>query len=333
VRVATLWLVASCAAGCGSPQKMSPGVPVQKRSAGLGYEYLQRGKEIDRGDMVATIRADPDAERALQSYEPSNTFAFVLGGAGGALIGWPVGALVVGDPDPPWVLAAIGGGLVVLGIPLALYAEASLERAVAAYNAGLARLPPARARVDGGGVGPRRDRLDPAVVSGPTPEERAQREALAARQRAADEAARRERMAQWKLEHDRWQRAVVRADDARAPYTTWIYVTAGAGVVLLGAGTWLLVESSDLHAEARDVAEEWTLATESSHRGELERRLVGLQSDRDTYGVIGGSLLVAGGASLVTTVVLLVARPARPEEPLAPLVLRDGGGLAWRGSF
>lgn len=42
-----------------------------------------------------------------------------------------------GAPDPLWTLAAVGGGLIVVAIPMAVASGSKLEDAVEAYNASL----------------------------------------------------------------------------------------------------------------------------------------------------------------------------------------------------
>lgn len=323
---------------------MEPGAPIERRRAVLGHSYLQGGREIDRADMIAKLEKVPRSADALDGYEPSNSLSLIGAGAGGALIGWPLGAAAVGNPDPPWVLAAIGAGFVVVAVPLALSAEATLGGAVDEYNASL-KGPgtlggPWRARRESG-VGPRRDRLElmPAPTR-PTPEEnealaarQREREARAARQRAADEDAQRQALARWQTEHAAWQRDVTTVDDARAPLTTWVYVTAGAGAVLLGTGVYFLVAADQQHDHARAAAALWARTASEPDRVELERRVVELESRRDTFGVLGGTLAAAGGASLVTSLVLLIARPGYPDEPVRPVAARGGSGLRITGVF
>jgi uncharacterized membrane protein YfcA len=315
-RASTLVAAALCA-GCAATQHMQPGKPIQRRGSGLGYTYLQDGEEISRSDMIGEIQQVQNARSALSGYQPSTGIAYVVGTVGGAMIGWPVGAAVAGNPEPPWLLAGIGAGLVVLAVPLAMSAEAALARAVDAYNASLkvpARHTRERAAAPVPAIGPRRDRLDAAA-------------------RAEQEAGQRERLARFELAHREWKRDVSSVDRARAPYTTFMFITAGAGVVLLGTGGYFLIESRNLDDDARDAVDAWTLSTAQAERDRLARRLVELQSDRDLFVVLGGSLLAAGGVSLAASLVLLLARPARLEEPVKPLVTRDGAGLLMEGTF
>ena len=48
--------------------------------------------------------------------------SYILGFAGGALIGYPLGTLI-GGGEPNWVLAGVGAGLVGIAIPLSIIGE------------------------------------------------------------------------------------------------------------------------------------------------------------------------------------------------------------------
>ncbi|MFN4246647.1 MAG: hypothetical protein ACK4EY_02930 [Flavipsychrobacter sp.] len=61
----------------------------------------------------------PDRYRHNSGPGALGITAQILGGIGGGLIGWPVGTYI-GGGDPEWTLAAIGGGLVAIAVPLAL---------------------------------------------------------------------------------------------------------------------------------------------------------------------------------------------------------------------
>lgn len=60
--------------------------------------------------------------------------ALILAGAGGALVGWPLGEAAGGNPDPHWVLAGVGGGVAAVGIALGYWADAVFDDAVKAHN-------------------------------------------------------------------------------------------------------------------------------------------------------------------------------------------------------
>lgn len=60
--------------------------------------------------------------------------ALILSAAGGALLGWPLGQAIVGEEDPMWALAGVGGGLIAVSIPFAVVADNKVDNAVDAHN-------------------------------------------------------------------------------------------------------------------------------------------------------------------------------------------------------
>lgn len=138
-RVALVVALVVVGSACASGQKMVPNAPIQKRSAGLGTNYQQHGKEVDRDSMIAQLEREPEAADELSGYGGFHGAALVTGAVGGALVGWPVGSAVAGNDNPPWVMAGVGAVLIVLAIPAAITADNKLESAVDAHNARLGR--------------------------------------------------------------------------------------------------------------------------------------------------------------------------------------------------
>jgi hypothetical protein len=124
--------------GCAGPPKMNPAAPIALDGGLLFRRYMQNGEAIDREDMKARLAENPASAESLESARTKEVVGIVLGAAGGALIGWPVGSAAVGDPNPPWVLAGVGAGLVAVAIPFGLMAESSLSDAAESHNASLA---------------------------------------------------------------------------------------------------------------------------------------------------------------------------------------------------
>jgi hypothetical protein len=104
--------------------------------------YQQDGKNLDVEDMVKKLSKEPAAAPHVSRSQALKTIVSILGGAGGGLIGWPIGGKLGGDDDPPWELAYVGVGTILLAIPLALWGDASLDSAVDAHNAALSTQPP-----------------------------------------------------------------------------------------------------------------------------------------------------------------------------------------------
>jgi hypothetical protein len=99
--------------------------------------YQQDGRDLDTNDMLdrlAKQRASgPDAKRA----QTLSVVSIVLAGAGGVLIGWPLGEKIGGDPEPTWPLAYAGAGALALTIPVIVWEVTSVSSAVRAHNRAL----------------------------------------------------------------------------------------------------------------------------------------------------------------------------------------------------
>ena len=131
-------LLGMCATGCGATlPKMNASAPIEKKSVFLGTEYQQNGQRIDREDMLSKLENEPEPADHLSGHGALSVSAVLLGGSGGALVGWPLGQAAVGNDDPLWVLAGVGAGLIVVAIPLAIVADNKVESAVDAHNLSL----------------------------------------------------------------------------------------------------------------------------------------------------------------------------------------------------
>lgn len=101
-----------------------------------GYKYTQNGTKMTMKDLVQTMKADAKSYQLIKKAQSDNTIASIIGFAGGALVGWPVGA-AIGGGDPNWTLAAIGAGLIVVAIPIGSGANKKANLAVETYNKSL----------------------------------------------------------------------------------------------------------------------------------------------------------------------------------------------------
>ena len=116
---------------------MQAGEPIEMKKGGLGVVYQQDGQTLDRAHMVKQLKHEPSSAKDIRAYTSWTAATTITSLAGGALIGWPVGQAIAGDPEPLWVLAAAGGGLIVVAIPMAVVGDKKLKKGVRAYNEGL----------------------------------------------------------------------------------------------------------------------------------------------------------------------------------------------------
>ena len=101
-----------------------------------GFKYTQNEELISIGDLVAIMENNTEALELIKKGRTNRSFAGVLGFAGGALIGWPIGTSI-GGGDANWTLAGIGAGLVVVSIPVSSKSNKKINQAVELYNAAL----------------------------------------------------------------------------------------------------------------------------------------------------------------------------------------------------
>jgi len=98
-----------------------------------GYQYTLNGKKMSMRDLVEVMNSNSEALRYIQKAKSNNIMASILGGAGGALIGFPIGT-AIGGGDPNWTLAGIGAGLIAIGIPVSSSANKNTQKAIDLYN-------------------------------------------------------------------------------------------------------------------------------------------------------------------------------------------------------
>lgn len=101
-----------------------------------GYQYSQNARVLSLNDLAIVVRENPTAFSLVKSAQSNRSWASILGGAGGALIGYPIGKSL-GGGDPNWILAAVGAGLILIAIPVSSGANKKAKEAVEIYNSGL----------------------------------------------------------------------------------------------------------------------------------------------------------------------------------------------------
>ena len=101
-----------------------------------GYKYTQNGKLMKMKDLVKTMESNQQAFDLIKKAQSNNTIASIIGGAGGFLVGWPIGT-AIGGGDANWTLAGVGAGLIAISIPLTSGANKNGKQAVELYNSSL----------------------------------------------------------------------------------------------------------------------------------------------------------------------------------------------------
>ena len=101
-----------------------------------GYQFKQNDKTLLLKDMKEIMKENNEALALIQSAKTNQTWALVLGTAGGALLGFPIGT-AIGGGDPEWALAGAGAALIVATIPIVKGFNRKTKKAVELYNAGV----------------------------------------------------------------------------------------------------------------------------------------------------------------------------------------------------
>lgn len=101
-----------------------------------GYQFKQEGKTLLLKDMQEIMKENKEAFELVQSAKSNQTWALILGTAGGALVGFPIGT-AIGGGDPEWALAGAGAALIVATIPIVKGFNRKTKKAVELYNDGI----------------------------------------------------------------------------------------------------------------------------------------------------------------------------------------------------
>ena len=101
-----------------------------------GYQFKQEGKTLLLKDMQEIMKENKEAFELVQSAKSNQTWALILGTAGGALVGFPIGT-AIGGGDPEWALAGAGAALIVATIPIVKGFNRKTKKAVELYNNGI----------------------------------------------------------------------------------------------------------------------------------------------------------------------------------------------------
>jgi len=114
-------------------QTQNDSIRIEKR---LGTVYTQNGKVLTMKHLLNITEVNSKAYGYMRKARTNNNVATIFSMAGGFFIGYPLGVAMAGG-DPNWVLAGIGAGLILVGIPFSVGANKNALKAVEIYNSGL----------------------------------------------------------------------------------------------------------------------------------------------------------------------------------------------------
>ena len=98
--------------------------------------FVRNEKKLNPKQLLVIMQGNPESYQMMKvaksNYDVGNVFGF----AGGAVVGWQLGALA-GGRKANWTSVGIGGALIVAGFPFSLAYLKHAKKAVAGYNNGL----------------------------------------------------------------------------------------------------------------------------------------------------------------------------------------------------
>lgn len=101
-----------------------------------GFQFYKNGTLMTMPKLDQTLKTNEEAYKMFKAAKSSGSFASVLSGIGGGLVGWPLGTALAGG-DAVWSMAIIGAGLIIVAIPLSSSSVKKYKSAVDIYNGGL----------------------------------------------------------------------------------------------------------------------------------------------------------------------------------------------------
>ena len=110
--------------------------PIEIKRKGGGLQFYQQEKRLNMNQVTDIMRYNEEAFTAIKKAKSAQTWASVVSGIGGFMIGWQLGALV-GGGVPNWGMAGLGAGVVVASIPISQGFNKQAAIAVDSYNKGL----------------------------------------------------------------------------------------------------------------------------------------------------------------------------------------------------
>lgn len=101
-----------------------------------GYQFLQGEKVLNMNQLTDIMKPNAQAYKEIKAAKTNYSFALILGGAGGFMVGLPIGT-AMGGGEPNWTMAGIGAGLIIASIPISIKFNKQAKKAIETYNQGL----------------------------------------------------------------------------------------------------------------------------------------------------------------------------------------------------
>ena len=100
---------------------------------GGSWKAKQKGRELTQDELFFVLNSDYESAEYVGKFKTKNTIGAILGGFGGAFIGFPIGAAIAGG-EPQWIMALAGVGVLAIAIPVGISAGKDIRKGVDVYN-------------------------------------------------------------------------------------------------------------------------------------------------------------------------------------------------------
>lgn len=100
-----------------------------------GYQFYEGTKRLNMTQVIYAMKDNEEAYAHIKSAQSANVMATIFAGAGGFLVGYPIGTALAGG-EANWTLAAVGAGFMLVSIPFSQKFNKQAKQAVRTYNGG-----------------------------------------------------------------------------------------------------------------------------------------------------------------------------------------------------
>lgn len=101
-----------------------------------GCKIYQNGQQLTVSKVGKIVKSNELAYSQFQKANSTYVLSSIIGGVGGALIGYPLGGALAGKPMN-WKMFGIGSILAVISIPISNKCVKQIQTSVDTYNGGL----------------------------------------------------------------------------------------------------------------------------------------------------------------------------------------------------
>jgi hypothetical protein len=101
-----------------------------------GCKIYQNGKQLTISKVGTIVKSNELAHSQFQEANSTYVLSSIIGGVGGALMGFPLGGALAGKPMN-WGMFGIGSVIAVISIPISNKCVKQIQTSVDTYNSGL----------------------------------------------------------------------------------------------------------------------------------------------------------------------------------------------------